>query len=328
MSSGTGARGGRAGTEIGGETRLLGVMGWPVAHSLSPAMHNAVLRAAGLAWRYVPLPVHPARVAEAVRGAAALGFQGFNITVPHKQVVIGMLDEVTFEARAVGAVNTVVIRSEADGSSTMVGHNTDVAGFIASLRAGGFDPAGGGRAVVLGAGGAARSVVYGLATMGMDVVVLNRTPERAAALAAELRPALPATAALVTGELAAHTLRDAVQQAMLLVNTTTVGMWPAVDGCPWPTELPLPSGLTVCDLVYNPLETRLLRVARHAGARVIDGLGMLARQGALALSLWLEDPLDIEATTAMMRSVCEDALIRAEGSSNPAKPVDGRRDRN
>lgn len=300
--------------EVDGQTRLVGVIGWPVAHSLSPVMHNAALRRMGLNWHYVPLPVHPCCVGDAIHGAAALGFRGVNVTVPHKQAVMALMDRVAPEAAAVGAVNTVVMKRDAGGVVTMEGHNTDIDGFLGSLRTGGFDPAGGGKGVVIGAGGAARAVVYGLLKAGMEqIVVLNRTVSRAQALVADLQQA-PARrvvadpARVRAGPLTPDELQAETRGAALLVNATTVGMWPKGDGSVWPDELPMPGHLTVYDLVYNPLETRLLCQARDSGSRAIDGLGMLARQGALALALWLDTPVDVEATTGEMRRVCLAAL--------------------
>jgi len=301
--------------EVDGETRLVGVIGWPVAHSLSPVMHNAALRRMGLNWRYIPLPVHPRGVGDAIRGAAALGFRGVNVTVPHKQAVMALMDRVAPEAAAVGAVNTVVITRDAGGGVILEGHNTDVDGFLGSLRAGGFEPAGRGRGVVIGAGGAARAVVYGLLTAGMEeIVVLNRTARRARALVADLQRVFAARRSVGrlsrvrAGALTPDELQAETHGAALLVNATTVGMWPKGNGSVWPDELPMPVHLTVYDLVYNPLETRLLCQARDSGSRAIDGLGMLARQGALALALWLDTLVDIEATAAEMRRVCVAAL--------------------
>ena len=292
---------------IDGQTRLLGVMGWPVEHSLSPAMHNAVLDRLGLNWRYLPLPVHPAWVGEAIRGAAALGFRGVNVTVPHKQSVMAGLDEIAPEARAVGAVNTIVITRGSEGEIHLSGHNTDVKGFIGSLRAGGFEPAGSRSALVVGAGGSARAVVYGLLAEGCEeVIVLNRTEARAKQLVSDL--AFAGRGWLRAEALEPRQLMILAEKTDLLVNTKTLGMWPHGETSIWPEGHPLPASLTVYDLVYNPLETRLLAEARRSGARAIDGLGMLARQGALALELWLDVPLDINWATAQMREVCIQTL--------------------
>jgi shikimate dehydrogenase len=285
---------------IGGETTLVGIIGWPVAHSLSPVMHNAAFQSLGLDWAYVPLPVRPERLAEAIQGLRALGFKGANVTIPHKEVVMPLLDGLSSAAQAIGAVNTVVVR-EAGG---LVGENTDWAGFLASLRDAGFDPSGR-RCAVIGAGGGARAVVYALALAGGHPVVFNRTLERSIRLVEDLRVAFPD---VKTG---AHPLEDLCRiggEMVLLVNATPLGMWPQVDASPWTDDLPLPSHLTVCDLIYNPLETKLLRQAREAGAMTIGGLGMLVHQGAAAFQLWtgLEPPVDV------MMEACRRAL-RKEG---------------
>lgn len=290
---------------INGRTQLVGVIGWPVEHSLSPAMHNAALTALGLNWCYVAMPVRPGEVVTAVHGLAALGFRGCNVTVPHKQAVMAALDSITPEAQALGAVNTLVFTRTAEGTSHIAGHNTDVAGFIGALRAGGFEPAGR-RIMVVGAGGAARGVVYGLMEAGAaSITILNRTAERAQILIADLatndESRLTHEESLTALPLTDETLVELAREADLLVHTTTVGMWPEVEGCIWPAGTPIPAALTVYDLVYNPLETRLLRLARQSGARAIAGLGMLARQGALALDLWTAQALDVNEIAALMQ---------------------------
>jgi shikimate dehydrogenase len=293
-----------------GHTQLVGLIGWPVEHSLSPAMHNAAFDALGLNWRYVPLPVPPGQVKTAVRGLAALGFRGANVTVPHKQAVMPVLDSIVPNARALGAVNTLVIGRRADGTSTIGGYNTDDKGFVGALRQGGFEPEDGGNIVVVGAGGAARAVVFGLLWSGLgEIVVLNRTLERAQALISDLSYHPPFAARLRALPLTPETLVESARAADLLVNATTLGMWPHVEGSIWPADVPLPAHLTVFDLVYNPLETRLLRQARESGARAVDGLGMLVRQGAIAFEMWTgEGPVDEIAI--LMRTACERVLER------------------
>lgn len=288
------------------QTQLVGLIGWPVEHSLSPAMHNAAFRAVGVNWHYVPLPVQPGEVEAAVRGLAALGFRGANVTVPHKRSVWTLLDTVTPLAQELGAVNTLVVRRGTESRAAIEGHNTDCEGFVGALRQSGIPPAEIRHAVVVGAGGAARAVVLGLVRAGSKVVLLNRGLERARALASELgRYADGGTILRATG-LTVDALVDAVRQADLLVNATPVGMWPRIDVSIWPDSVPLPTGLTVLDLVYNPLETKLLQQAQMSGARGIDGLGMLIAQGARAFELWtgLEPPVDV------MRAACETALGR------------------
>ncbi|MFH1085457.1 MAG: shikimate dehydrogenase [Chloroflexota bacterium] len=257
-----------------GHTRVVGVIGWPVEHSVSPPMHNAALRALGLEWCYLPFPVRPEGLAEALRGARALGVRGLNVTVPHKQASLALMDALTPAARAIGAVNTVSFEDD-----RALGHNTDAEGFLSALAAVGCDPRGC-DALVLGAGGAARAVVYALAGAGARLTLLNRTPERAAALAAELAPGA------AVAPLDAASLRRYSPGAALVVNTTPLGMWPHAEGTPWPAEVAFPGGALCYDLVYNPRETRLMRLARTAGAAASDGLGMLVHQGAAALRLW------------------------------------------
>ena len=290
---------------ISASTKLVGVMGWPVKHSLSPAMHNAALQVLGLNWCYVALPVQPGTVGAAVQGLAALGFMGCNITVPHKSSVIHMLDTIDPAAKALGAVNTLVISRQENDLAQVAGYNTDVPGFLGDLRQHDFDPRER-KSVIVGAGGAARGVAYALLSAGADqVVVLNRTLSRAEKLVADL-----SDSRLEAGQLNAESLVAAVGAADLLVNTTTVGMWPNIKGSIWPEGASIPEHVGVYDLVYNPLETALLRRVREDGAHPVDGLGMLARQGALALDLWTEGNLDVDDIAALMRDVCMRELLK------------------
>ena len=273
--------------EISGTTRLLGLIGWPVEHSFSPAMHNAAAAALGLDVVYVTLPVPPGHVKAAVRGLPALGFLGANVTVPHKQAVIPFLDEARPAARAIGAVNTIKVAA-GNGAPSLVGHNTDAAGFMADLAQHAVEVAGR-RCLVLGAGGAARAVVYGLAQAGGRVHVLARRPQQARRLVADLRPHLPAAelAARPWGAIGAVAAEADAEAPALIVNATPVGMAPRTDATPWPDDVPFPAGAFVYDLIYNPRATRLVQEARAAGRRASGGLGMLLQQGALAFEIWL-----------------------------------------
>lgn len=268
------------GLHITGATKLAGVFGWPVEHSLSPAMHNAAFRALKLDWAYLPFAVPPERLSEAVRAVRALGLGGINLTVPHKEKVIPLLNDLTEDARAIGAVNTLLVRQDA-----LIGHNTDAAGFNRTLRSAGYDPAGK-LALVLGAGGAARAVVYALVQSGADVVVLNRTPQRAEVLARSMP-------GHVTAGVLDSTMLSMYSCAALVVNATSVGMWPAVDSAPWPDDVPFPYNALLCDLVYNPRRTCLVRWALSAGARYIDGLWMLVYQGAESFRMWTGQEPDV-----------------------------------
>ncbi|HZW27575.1 MAG TPA: shikimate dehydrogenase [Trueperaceae bacterium] len=268
-------------------TRRAYLLAHPAGHSLSPRMHGAAFEVLGLEATYEALDVPPARLAEVVAGLRLdPDFLGANVTTPHKLAVLVLLDELTEAARAVGAVNTVVPRG-----GRLVGDNTDVAGFAASLEGAGFR-AGGGHAVLLGAGGAANAVAYALARLGVPTVVASRRAEAAAELVAALRPVARGLEAV-----AAADLPRALAGAALLVNATTVGM----AGGPAPGELPLgvdvgllPPGALVNDLVYNPRVTPLLAAAKARGLATLDGLPMLVEQGAASLRLWtgLEPPLE------------------------------------
>ena len=265
---------------INGKTQLIGLIGWPVAHSFSPAMHNAAAQALGLNWTYVPLPVKPENVATAVFSLSALGIRGVNVTVPHKQAVMPLLDEIEPGAQVIGAVNTIVVGE----NGRLSGHNTDWSGFLADLEA--HDIAIANRdCLLLGAGGSARAVAYGLAKSGARVHVLARRIAQAEALLADLRAQLPAA------QLTSHPLAELRQvagqrHAPLIINSTPLGMTPNEESSPWPNNLPIPVDATVYDLVYNPGHTRLMQQAEAAGCRAYNGLGMLVQQGAQAFALW------------------------------------------
>lgn len=296
---------------IDGHTQIVGLIGWPVEHSLSPAMHNAAFEALGLNWRYIPLPVAPGQVEMAVRGIAALGFRGANVTVPHKQAVIPALDAVAPDAARFGAVNTIVVERDAEGRATLTGHNTDYRGFTGALRRAGFDPADK-RVVIVGAGGVARAAVFALLEVGVaDILLFDIAPQQVEALIADLSANFPLPGGegsrgggLRTLPQTPETLVESARHADLLVNATPVGMWPHIEGSIWPEDAPIPAHLVVFDLVYNPLETRLLCQARRAGACAISGLGMLVEQGAIAFEMWTGHPAPVE----LMTSVCERAL--------------------
>lgn len=293
----------------GDPVRRVGLIGWPVEHSVSPAMHNAVFSVLGLDWRYVALPVLPELLEIVVRGLGAVGYRGVNVTTPHKKALLPLLDWIAPNAGELGAANTLVFggREEpadaASGSRPRIsGYNTDDQGFVGALRHSGLRPESCRAAVVVGSGGAARAVVYGLLGSGVqDVVLLNRTPERAQALVSELGSLHAWSNRLRSLSLTTEVLVESARLADLVVNATTVGMWPHMQGSIWPEGVPIPAHLAICDLVYNPLETRLLRQARESGAQPIGGLEMLVRQGALAFELWtgIAPPVDVMRTAAL-----------------------------
>lgn len=269
-----------------GKAKVLGVFGHPVGHSLSPAMHNAAIEAMGLDYVYVPFDVEPGNLRQAVDGVRALGIAGVNVTIPHKEAVIGCLDEVDEDARRIGSVNTIK-----NANGRLIGSSTDGPGFLRSLGETGFSPEGR-SAVVVGAGGAGRAVVFALAKAGARVVVIDQVEGKAERLVEEVREATESDA--VQAESSAENLERRVREADLLVNCTPVGMNPRADEMPVSADLMRPD-LTVYDLIYSPVKTRLLAAAEAAGARTVNGVKMLVYQGAISLKMWtgIEPPTDI-----------------------------------
>lgn len=258
---------------------MLGVAGWPVAHSRSPAMIAPALAELGLDWRYVHLPLPPEGFEATARALPASGYRGINVTIPHKQAAHDLADELTPAAAAIGAVNTLTY---ADGR--IEGDNTDAGGFIDALDT---EPEGW-RCLVLGAGGSARAVVWALREAGAEVSIWNRTPERAAALAEDLGVRHCATPAA----------------ADLIVNCTAIGLDKAMPAADAVAAVGLdgvePPGLFF-DLNYGPDPTPLCAWARGGGGRVVDGLEMLVRQGARSLERWTDRPAPLAAMRAGAR---------------------------
>jgi shikimate dehydrogenase len=271
----------------------LGLTGFPLAHSLSPMIHYAALKNCNLSgeYRLYPIPSNEegkqplSMLFQELRSG---GLQGLNVTIPHKQTVLTYIDWLTPAARAIGAVNTVLVEG-----SLLVGENTDAPGFLADLKRLGYtglitraaDQPERGSALVLGAGGSARAVVYALASQGWEVNIAARRMEQAIELVESLRTAVfPANLNALRLDPAA--ISDVIQGISLIVNTTPVGMVPHPEGCPWPEDLDFPRSASIYDLVYNPRETRLICKARQEGLRAENGLGMLVEQAALAFELW------------------------------------------
>ncbi len=244
--------------------KIYGVIGNPVSHSLSPVMHNTAFAASGIPAFFSAFAVSD--LENAMLGLRALGLGGCSVTIPHKVAVMEYLDEVTPEARRIGAVNTIINR---DGR--LQGSNTDAPGALAALREK-IDPCGR-RVLILGAGGAARALVCALVEAGAEVMIGNRSVERGQNLAREFG----------AGFLEEKNFSGFAPE--ILINTTPVGMFPEVERMPVAEELLVP-GMVVMDIVYNPLRTRLLDAARARGAETVDGLGMFVGQGALQFELW------------------------------------------
>ena len=269
---------------ITGRTRLAGIMGWPVGHSRSPALHNFWLDENGIDGVYIPLPVRPADLAQALRALPVLGFRGCNLTIPHKEMALTIVDRVEPSARRIGAMNTVIVAP--DGS--LSGSNTDVYGFRENLRAAAPDwqPTAG-PAVVLGAGGATRAVVAALIELGVtELRLVNRTLPRAERVAEEL--AAPAARISIHPWEARE---RALEDAGLLVNSTSLGMTGEAE---LGIDLSrLPPRAVVADLVYVPLETAFLAAARRRGNPCVDGLGMLLHQGRPGFEAWFGTPVRV-----------------------------------
>lgn len=275
-------------------TKHVGIIGYPLGHSISPLFQQAAFDARGLDVRYEVWETEPAQLPVAIQGLRKPSNLGANVTVPYKEVVLPFLDGLDELAREIGAVNTIVNR---DGQLT--GYNTDADGFMKALRQdGGFEPEGK-RAVLLGAGGAARAAAFSLVNAGVrSLIISNRTLERARALASDLKPSGAEIDALTWGS---EQLNEALAACDLVVNCTSVGMkHSATEGqSSLPARL-IPKQALVYDLVYNPIETPLLVAAKKAGAHILGGLAMLVYQGAAAFELWTGDvpPIDIMLESA------------------------------
>lgn len=282
---------------IDGGTSLFGIVGHPVAHSLSPVMHNAALQAMGINGIYVPMDVTDIRAA--VSGLRTLGFTGVSVTIPHKEQVMACLDEVDPVAERIGAVNTLLFRKRpGEDGVTIRGFNTDWLGSNLALAQ--KIKLAGSRVLVIGAGGAAKGVCFGLVEAGAEVMVTNRTEEKGRALADWLGCSFIPFGGI-----------DDLQ-ANVLINATSVGMEPDMDGIAVDPCL-LGHFSVVMDIVYAPLTTRLLREAENAGCRIIDGLSMLLFQAAVQLKIWTgkKPPQD-----TMRRALVEE-LARRKAEQNP-----------
>lgn len=279
---------------IDGATRLIGLLGSPVAHSKSPAIHNAAFAATGVNAAYLAFEVAPEKLAAAAAGLVALGAAGWNVTMPHKTAMAALCDELSPAARIVGAVNTVVVR---DGRLT--GHITDGSGFTAALTDRGFNPAGK-QVALFGAGGAARAAAVQLALDGAaQLAIFNRTAAKARILA-ETIAAETGCAARAYALDDAGAIRAAVTEANLVINGTKLGMAPHPETCVLPDARWLARRPVVADFVYNPLQTRLLAMAAKAGCPTLDGLAMLLWQGAQAFALWTGRPMPVAAVRAQV----------------------------
>jgi len=271
---------------ISGRTRLCGVIGNPIEHTMSPAMHNAAFAQMGLDYVYVTFKVKKEGLGRAIDGMRGLNIRGLSVTIPHKVAVIPLLDKLDLLAEKIGAVNTII-----NDDGVLTGCNTDAGGFLQALLARGIEPKGK-KIVILGAGGASRAISFILVERGAHLAILNRRLERAEALAGRLSSFF--SREVKTMELVEANLNGALLEADILVNTTSVGMTPNINETPVPAKL-LKAGLIVFDIVYNPIKTRLLKEAKEADAETISGVDMFVWQGVLAFERWTgqKAPLDL-----------------------------------
>jgi shikimate dehydrogenase len=262
---------------ISGRTKIYGIFGYPIEHTFSPGMHNAAFKKLGMDACYVPFAVHPERLGEAARAILPLGLRGLNVTVPHKEKIIPCLDELSEEARLIGAVNTIEIRQ-----GRLVGHNTDGRGFLRSLKeSAGFSPKGK-KVLFIGSGGAARAVGFSLALSGVGKIFFHDLDTRKADLLVnDIRERTGADTESIHDD---ESLAAYAADADCLINATPLGL-KRTDPLPIHSEYIMKNHL-VCDLVYNPPETMFLRAAKSRGAKRLAGLGMLLYQGVIAFEIW------------------------------------------
>jgi shikimate dehydrogenase len=281
-----------------GTAQVCGIIGDPIAHTISPAMQNAAFQRLGLEYIYVPFRVKKADLCQAIQGVRALNIRGLNVTIPHKIDVIPLLDEIDPLAENIGAVNTIV-----NDEGALRGFNTDAAGFLKAFLAAKVRPERK-NIVILGAGGAARAIAFILADKGANLTILNRHPDSARRLSGRILKLFRRKVEAL--ELNRENLKFALGEGEVLVNTTSLGMAPETDATPVPARLIRP-GLVVFDIIYNPIKTRLLYEADKRGAKVIGGMEMLVWQGAASFELWTGQKAPV--------SVMREAAIRKMSSS-------------
>ena len=270
---------------ITGKTRVCGVIGDPIEHTLSPIIHNAAFNSLKLDYAFLAFKVKPAEVENAVNGTRALNILGLNVTMPHKKAVINYLDEIDQTAKFLNAVNTIHNKN-----GKLLGFNTDGVGALKALKENGVNPKGK-RVLLLGSGGAARAIAYALVQEADELVVLNRTVEQAKELASLLERTF--NKKVVADSLSPKVIQDNLRDSDILVNATSVGMKPSANQSPVAPELLKPD-LAVMDIVYNPIETKLAKEAKVAGAKVISGVEMLIYQGAASFEIWTGHSAPVE----------------------------------
>jgi len=285
--------------EISGRTKVCALIGDPVEHSLSPAMHNAAFKHLDLDYVYLAFKVRREELRDAVNGVKALKIHGLNVTKPLKVEITTLLDRLDESALNIGAVNTVLRIGD-----KLIGYNTDCIGALEALREAGVNLESM-KAVILGAGGAARAVAFAVAPKVKELVILNRTVTKAESLSRDLKRRLGVDVRF--GGLSEVEKEEELKDADLLINATSVGMKPNENLSPVSPNLLKPD-LTVFDLVYNPIETKLLKDAKKVGAKVVDGLSMLLFQGAAAFSIWTDRDPPLKVMREALKSALEERV--------------------
>jgi shikimate dehydrogenase len=287
---------------INGRTRICAIIGKPVEHSLSPVMQNAAFQKLGLNLVYVAFTVTRDGLKEAISGARSLGLRGLNVTMPYKKVISKYLDEVDSTAKAIGAVNTIL-----NNQGKLIGYNTDGKGAIIALQQNGIITKEK-KMLILGAGGAAKAIAFQAAQEVKELVIVNRTSETVDQLSRQLCKKFGNK--VIGKQLSTEVLNEELEITDILVNATSLGMYPHVSSSPIPSNL-LHSDLCVMDIIYNPLETKLMKDAKSVGAKVVSGLEMLIYQGAIAFEIWTNCPAPVK----VMREAVLNKL--AEHGENP-----------
>ncbi len=271
--------------KISGKTGVCGVIGDPVEHTLSPVMHNAAFEELNLDFVYLAFRVRREELREAIIGARSLDLQGLNVTMPHKNAVMRYLDEIDSTARSIGAVNTIL-----NDEGRLMGYNTDGIGALKALEENGITP-NGKKLLLLGAGGAGKAIAFHAAREVEELVILNRTPQKAKKLAEVLRKEFNKK---INGDaLSTEIMKEELRDADILVNATSVGMHPDIDQSLVPPSS-LRTDLCVMDIIYTPLETKLAKDAKAVGAKVVSGIEMLVYQGAASFEIWTNHPAPVK----------------------------------
>jgi len=280
---------------ITSETKIYGLIGYPVKHSVSPQIHNAAFKTIGINAVYLTFEVKKEFLRKALDGVKALGIKGLNVTIPHKVNVIKYLNKLTYEANLIGAVNTIL---NEDGK--LIGFNTDYTGVLKTFETYKIDLTNK-KIVLLGAGGAAKAIAFAIAEKASSLIILNRTKRKAVNLVKELNKKLKVNA--LGNSLTFKALKNSLKDADILINATSVGMEPNVNQTLVAKEL-LQKDMVVFDIIYNPLETKLLKEAREIGAKCINGIEMLVQQAAEAFKIWfkIEPPIN-EMRKAALKSL-------------------------